>query len=369
MKVLMIGSERRIFEPGSAAERRILSYGSLVAELHVIAFTRAGFRHVRHGNVFLHPTNSSNRFLYFFDALRIALSLRGRGIDLVSAQDPFESGVCAYFASWLLGARLHVQVHTDFLSPLFSEESAINRMRVRFARFVLPRAHGIRAVSKRIVDSIIAAGLRVQSSPTVLPIFVPREFFDADGDQNFLRNKYPKFDAFIFMADRLEREKNFPLALAAFADVAKDFPHVALVVAGSGTELLKLKMLVKKNNLEDRVFFEGWQNNIKPYLYGATLFLSTSNYEGYGLTFIEAAGARLPIVTTDVGIVKEIFNLDAFIAPVGDKALLADVIKSVLQDTTLAREKATRAYERASAVCIQEEEYLKRYKMDWEACL
>jgi glycosyltransferase involved in cell wall biosynthesis len=77
---------------------------------------------------------------------------------------------------------------------------------------------------------------------------------------------------------------------------------------GNGSEKDKLKIKSKKLNLEKSIIFESWakQEVLISYYKTANLFLSTSLFEGYGMTLIEAKTAGSPIVSTDIGIAKEI---------------------------------------------------------------
>jgi glycosyltransferase involved in cell wall biosynthesis len=72
------------------------------------------------------------------------------------------------------------------------------------------------------------------------------------------------------------------------------------VIVGDGSEKNKLK-------LDDNVVLDGWQNKETIYSYYKTadMLLVTSDYEGYGLTIIEALAAGLPVLSTDVGIARE----------------------------------------------------------------
>jgi glycosyltransferase involved in cell wall biosynthesis len=73
------------------------------------------------------------------------------------------------------------------------------------------------------------------------------------------------------------------------------------------------------------------------------VFLSTSEYEGYGMSVIEAGLAGVPVVTTDVGIAGEILvdGKNSYIVSVGDimgvAARISDLIvhnekRSLLRD-------------------------------------
>jgi glycosyltransferase involved in cell wall biosynthesis len=79
------------------------------------------------------------------------------------------------------------------------------------------------------------------------------------------------------------------------------------VIVGSGSELKNLKSRVLNLKLQDNVIFERWQDKEIIYSYYKTtdLFLITSDYEGYGLTIVEALASNLPVLSTDVGVARE----------------------------------------------------------------
>ena len=99
MKILMISTDMSILITGSEARPRMLEYGTLVDELHIIIFARGKRKTERIGNVFLHPTNSRGRWLYIFDAVRIGKAILATRYSLlptrwlVTTQDPFETGL------------------------------------------------------------------------------------------------------------------------------------------------------------------------------------------------------------------------------------------------------------------------------------
>ncbi|MDO8590816.1 MAG: hypothetical protein Q7R65_02445, partial [bacterium] len=172
MKVLSISSDRKIFEEGSAVRARTVEYANLFEELHIIIFSKRG--KLKTGNLqltancWLYSTNSWNRWLYIFDAVRIGKIIiencklsRSAGSGevgkienslndfVVSSQDPFECGLTALKIARCFKLPLHVQIHTDFLSSYFVSQSFLNRIRVFIASRVLSRANAIRVVSQR----------------------------------------------------------------------------------------------------------------------------------------------------------------------------------------------------------------------------
>ena len=111
----------------------------------------------RFGALTVIPTNSSSKLSYGLDAWRITRKLAKP--DIVTTQDPFETGLIALFIARRLKVPLHVQVHTDFASREFARHSFRNWLRQRVAWFVLKRAARIRVILGRTADDIAAAGI------------------------------------------------------------------------------------------------------------------------------------------------------------------------------------------------------------------
>ncbi|VAW14096.1 hypothetical protein MNBD_BACTEROID05-664 [hydrothermal vent metagenome] len=378
MKVLMISTDRKVFEDESGVRARIVQYGALVEELHVIVFSKksSGFSAQKiSDNVWLYPTNSINRWTYIFDAVKIGKRIKD--IDLVTTQDPFETG----FVGWCVvkatarayGARLQLQIHTDFLSPYFIKDSTLNKVRVRIAKFLLPKADGVRVVSKRIADSIKSAGIKLKTGPQVLPIFVNVSAI-REAPVNVSLNKLrQQFDTIILMVSRLEEEKNISLALSVLRKVVDKHPKTGLIILGEGSQREVLKKRAKNLNLENNVVFEGNNSNVISFFKTADIFLHTSNYEGYGMVLIEAALSDCLIVTTDVGIASEYFKdtESAHICGVLDEKCLATrTIKTIESKEfrnifTLKAQNAVEEHIKEKT----EEQYLARYRQLWEKCL
>lgn len=300
MNVLSIGTDRSLLDPMSESARRHVAYGAYFDEFNIIVFTRlTRAEHVTLATgIHVYATRSRTRLLYGFDAIRIARRLPKA--DVVTVQDPFETGLAGWFVALLQRTPLHVQVHTDFFSPAFASHSLINRIRAVIARFVLARAARIRVVSNRIKDGIEKHNLS-RAPIAILPIFTDVSAFQnaRSGD---LGGKFSRFRTKVLVVSRLESEKNVALAIESFAKVAPE--DACLIIVGEGSEKKNLEHLVMKCGIGPRVFFEGWQNPT-PYYALAHLVLFPSRYDGYGNVIIEALAAGKPVLATDVGIARE----------------------------------------------------------------
>lgn len=112
----------------------------------------------------------------------------------------------------------------------------------------------------------------------------------------------------ILCLSRLAPEKRVEDAIQAMPILLKRHPNIILRVVGDGKERESLIKLVDELNISESVEFLGHipHNQVISQYHSATLFLLTSNDEGFPNTFLEAIACGLPVVTTPVGDLKEI---------------------------------------------------------------
>ena len=271
-------------------------------------------------------------------------------IEVVSAQDPFEHGLAALRAVRGTSAKLHIQVHTDFLSPWFVRSGnwrsprvrmpLLNSYRRKIADRVLPAAAGIRVVSERVKASLVERyGNRI-SEPSVIPVAV-----DSVVPEKIRLPAHPSFTFALITVGRLEPEKRIEDILAALALVAPHYPMAGLFIVGEGSERGKLERMTRTFGLSGKVVFLGNRPDARGLMASAQAFIQASAYEGYGRTLIEAALAKVPIITTDVGIVGEVFKgfQDVLSVPVADPTALSLAIVGFIEDNAVRQELPMRA--------------------------
>lgn len=332
MNVLFVSNDPSLFDVESPTCVRMQQYAASIGQLHIVSQAPKGAVPQQIGPLFLHPVPGG--WLRFRRLKKEATRIvREYAIDVVSAQDPFEHGRIALQAIAGTSARLHLQVHTDFLSPWFREESWKNKVRVRIAESVLPKAHAIRTVSARVRDSLIDKyGVQIVV-PSVIPI--------APSHEAVVGVAFPPhtFTFVLFAVGRLEPEKRFEDLLNALALVLTKYPRTGLCIAGSGRKERELRKLVQKLGLTDYVVFLGNRPDARGLMHNAHAFIQASSYEGYGRTLVEAALAQIPVITTNTGIVGEVFrpDRDVLACTVGDVSCLAGQICRLIEDNQLRR--------------------------------
>lgn len=298
----MISTDKDLFLDNSAVLNRQVSLLEKYNNIYIIVFSNCTYSSKSSmGRIFIYPTRSISKFTYIFDALIKSFKLvRLEKIDIITCQDPFETGLVGLIISKIFKINLEVQVHTDFVNPYFYRLSFLNRLRYFIGCFILPKADKVRVVSSKIYTDI--KSIVDESKIYIKPIWIDQAKILSTPVTVDLHKKYPQFKKIVLMVSRLEPEKNIALAIYSVAKIKN--LDVGLVIVGSGTEKNNLIKLAK--DLKVDVIFEGQVDSVVTYYKTADLFLHTSFYEGYGLVLKEAKMVGLPIISTNVGVAEEV---------------------------------------------------------------
>jgi len=131
---------------------------------------------------------------------------------------------------------------------------------------------------------------------------------------------------------RLNKQKDFPNLIKAFAIVHKEM-EAKLVILGEGEERSYLENLISELHLNSEVELLGFKDNPYPYLKSASLFVLSSEFEGFPLVLVEALALGTPVISTDCpGGSSEILEGGKYgvLVPVGDPVALSKAIIKML---------------------------------------
>lgn len=127
---------------------------------------------------------------------------------------------------------------------------------------------------------------------------------------------------------RLSGQKGLDLLLQAVARVSRDGIPCKCVIAGDGPLRDQLTEQAREMGLSSLVFFEGFQEDVRPYLHASSAFILTSHAEGLPLSILEAMACGLPSIVTNVGGNAEAITdqVHGLIVPPGSVDAIADAI-------------------------------------------
>lgn len=107
---------------------------------------------------------------------------------------------------------------------------------------------------------------------------------------------------------RLDYNKNQMLLLKAAKEVKKLRDDFAVYVLGEGEERQALEQYIRENGLEKNVKILGFIENPYPYMKNSVATVLTSLSEGFSLVLVESVMLNTPIISTDVGVAKELIE-------------------------------------------------------------
>ncbi len=369
MKVLNISLNKDILNFESATARRMLDYAGLVDEMSIIVLGTGG-EVIKKDNLTVYPT-SKNKIKSILKALEIGREILNSDMKkeyLISTQDPFFTGLVGYWLKNKFKTPLQIQVHLDFFNSFFKRESLKNRGQGLIANFLLPKADCVRVVSTKIKKYLNTKLEIPEKKIFILPIYTNIQEIISYQPGVDLHKKYPNFDFIILMASRLVKSKNIDLAISALRNILSKHPNAGLVIVGSGPEETKLKR--GSRDIHKNIVFEKWTDDLVSYYKTADLFLTTSFYEGWGRTAIEAMASGCPVLVSDTGLVGEVIESDynGLVFKIGDDLELVEKVQFAIENSDEINELKIHALETVKRLPTKEE-YLKEYKKSWQNCL
>ena len=150
--------------------------------------------------------------------------------------------------------------------------------------------------------------------------------------------------AMVGVIANLYKNKGLDYLILAIARISNDHEFNAIII-GDGPEKEKLKKLIIKNNLENKIFLIGYAADAYKYLKAFDLFVLPSVKEGQPWTILEAMAAGVPIVATNIAGIPEMIENEksGLLVEPADPEILALAIKKMLTRPSLAQECAQNA--------------------------
>ena len=124
--------------------------------------------------------------------------------------------------------------------------------------------------------------------------------------KDFLKKKSENFNfdklenkKYLIGIGRLTKQKNFELLINFFYKIQNKYNEFELVIIGEGENESKLKNMLKKYNIQNKVHFLGYQANVFRFLLKSECFILTSLWEDPGFVIVEAALSNIPIISSN----------------------------------------------------------------------
>ncbi len=220
----------------------------------------------------------------------------GHKVDVIHAH----SFYCAGVAATRLGKKYGIPVVvTEHSSDIISRKLDVQK--TDLLKETVENCEKFICVGNGLKNAVIEY-IQTEKDITVIPNIVDKIF-------NYKEEKTSDIFHFVSIGNLIQR-KRFDLTIHAFARIFKDNHKVMLTIIGDGPLKDELKTLAKERGVENQVIFTGRmdRNNVAQELQRANAFVLASDYETFGVVYIEAMACGTPVIGTRNGGADDIIN-------------------------------------------------------------
>lgn len=177
-------------------------------------------------------------------------------------------------------------------------------------------------------------------------IYNPRSFF-ADRKSLLINKQF-------IACGRFVEAKGFDLLVESFKEFSKKDLEWALVLVGDGPLKEDIEKLIKKYNLEDRIFLTGYVEDIKKVLEESSIYLLSSRWEGFPMCVTEAYEIGLPVICFDIpAMIPLTKNKESIIVNRFDTVAFSEAMYILANSPALRKEMALNAKIMAESLSVE----------------
>ncbi|MFE7060649.1 glycosyltransferase family 4 protein [Sutcliffiella sp. NPDC057660] len=269
-------------------------------------------------------------------------------IDILHTHGP-RANLMGYIIKKISKVKWIVTVHSDPRDD-FLGSGIKGKIFTKINMLTLRNVDHYFAISDRFKEMLIQFKINEKRITTIyngidfnldIPITVTRQ-----------RMGYSNNDFILLMVARLHPVKGHKEAFQAISNLITTYPNIRLLLVGDGPLKEELQEKIAYLNLEENVKLLGHREDVHSLLSISDIKILTSYSESFPLVILEAARAKVPVITTDVGGVEKLIKDSSYgwIIPIKDIQCLERAILEAynLKRTNELKSKGEKLYHIAS---------------------
>lgn len=262
-------------------------------------------------------------------AWRLRQLVRQQKPDLVHCHSRRGADFLAGYAMSLSGMTAVLSRRVDHMEPAW-----LARLRYRPFRKVI-------AISDHVASVLLETGLRPEKL-TIIRSAVDVDCINAVPDCNAFRDEFDidTGDFVIAIIGQLIPRKGHRFLFDVIPNLRECYPHIRVIVFGSGPDEERIAELADTLNLRETVRFAGFRDDLDDYLKCLDLVVHPAVQEGLGVAMLKAAAAGVPVLAFDTAGSREavVHGKTGVLVPSGDVAALQKAIAILIEEPAMRRE-------------------------------
>ena len=204
----------------------------------------------------------------------------------------FKDGITAAFTGYGDSLKKYHWLHTDYTisNPVSKYSKLFQEIYLKFDKII--------GVSNDVIKEFLKY-YKANDTDVVYNLIDKEKIISGS-----LKEKvnYPKDKLNLVTVGRMHYQKGYDRLIEVLnrLNIENKLSNVLVHIVGDGPDELKLRDLVSKYNLQDKVKFLGRKANPYPYIASADLFLLPSRYEAYSIVVLETLVLKVPILACRV---------------------------------------------------------------------
>jgi len=145
---------------------------------------------------------------------------------------------------------------------------------------------------------------------------------------------------------RIDQQKGLQHLIEGFVICLKKYPHLKLLIAGSGTYKSAVEDSIVRLHLQKNIELVGFVENVYDFFKKIDVFVFPSLHEGLPYSVMEAMNAQLPVIATNVGGIAELITneVEGLIVNVKSSEEIAFALERLISQPSLAHRLSKSGY-------------------------
>ena len=320
-----------------------------------------------HKNVYVHVSNKPLIFHPFFILKKGAEIYKKEKFDLftIHSYPPFYNDIGGRWLGKKIGTPHILEVmHINGYPKAGNFKERFYRILTKcFTKFFAKKALAVRVINQKQTPGFLKkSGIPAKKLKYIPAFYIDLEIFKPQEAKK-------KYD--LVFSGRLVKNKGIFLLLEAIKSIKRQVSSVKLVIVGSGPLKNKMEWFIKKNKLENNVFFSGWLPGVEDVakIYNQSkIFVIPSFNEGGPRVTLEAMACKVPVITSRVGVMLDVIKHGEngmFID--WDSKDIAEKILALLNNENLYKKIAENGYKTVQQ--FERKKAIKNYAMSYQKLL
>ena len=314
-------------------------YLSRFYEIHLVTSPNLGYEEIsmREG-VTVHPLKMNRGINLpgdFFSIIRAFFLIRKVRPDIIQSYTP-KAGLVAMAAGFL--ARTPIRIHT-FTGIVFTEKAGLlkkllifmDKLICKLATNIVPESAGVKEIliKNRITNKEInligygnVAGVDVN-------YFSPLDNFSDDNSIN-ISNEHIAFFRFIFIG-RIHKDKGIEELVNSFQNTNQS---ILILLGDVDKESPPSPHIMEKIQKSDRIYWFGFQADIRKFLAFSNALVLPSYREGFPNVLLQACAMQKPCIVSDISGCNEVIDSSiGWLVPPKNESHLHAAMQLIMQES------------------------------------